>query len=510
MDNDETALLPRQTPTASRPPNNDRTFLLPKRTPGAGMPARADGWSAGAPVDVAAAGRARSLTTLAWLLPTLTMAALGTVRATWPNLDAYELATWGAARSSWDQLWQSRGDADVTTLPYHLFIRLWSTLAGTSDLALRMPSILAMSAAAALTAVLASRLAGPKVGLLASLLLVAVPTTSRYAQTAGPEALAVLTALVATLVLVTLLDKGGTGRIIGYTAALMAMTLSHGATLTVVVAHFLVVLAMRRRLTLPWLLAAFLGTTPITALLLMDPPAWLRQLALGSADLPPADALATTLFGLALLGGMTTGLALFSLSLKKPAVVFTTWALVPLAGLYLAVRLTPYEPVPLLFFAMPAWVSLAALTLGRVVVVRGLAVCLVIAALGMNAQISVRGTEGHGQAPAALADRLGAEFKSGDVVIYGPTAKDAQVGRDVVARYVPENRRPGDVLATRPPRTAGFLYAEECPDVAACLGDAPRVWLVRPQSAGDPLAGLPAAKADLLRTAFVPHWMIQV
>lgn len=529
MDDDKTAVIPRQeasprseasprpearprpgatpgpAPDAPRPAaNNDATFLMPKVR--AGETDRAtpttDGWAGQAPVDGTAEGRARSLRTLAWLLPTLAMAGIGAVRASWPDLDRSELAAWGAARSSWGQLWSSAADGDVTSAPYQLLVRLWTTLAGTSDLALRAPSILAMTLATLVTARLANRLAGARVGLLAGLLLVAVPTTSRYAQTAAPEALALLGALLATLALVTLLDRPGAWPVVGYTLALMFMTAAHVATLTVLVAHLVVVVAMRRRRLPAWLLAALVGTAPTVTLLVLAPPTWLRAATFRPGGLPPADDLATVLFGLALIGGVTAGLAVFSLSVKKPAVVFSAWGLLPLGGLYLATRVAPGDPAALVFFALPAWVCLAALTLGRAVVVRGLAVVLLIAAVGLNAQIGVREPAGHGHAPAALAARLTSEFKPGDVVVHGPTVQDGQFGRDVVARYVPADRQPADVLATRPPRTDGARYAQECEDVARCLADAPRVWLIRP-AGGDALAGFPPAKADPLRARYV-------
>ena len=50
--------------------------------------------------------------------------------------------------------------------------------------------------------------------------------------------------------------------------------------------------------------------------------------------------------------------------------------------------------------------------------------------------------------------------------------------------------RPHDVLATHPPRTDGLLLATECLDVATCLGDPERLWVVRIGNLTDPFAGI--------------------
>jgi mannosyltransferase len=58
------------------------------------------------------------------------------------------------------------------------------------------------------------------------------------------------------------------------------------------------------------------------------------------------------------------------------------------------------------------------------------------------------------------------------------------------------------VLQTRPPRTGGVLFASECPDVAACLGATPRLWVVRVGRQPDPLTGIGPTKEGVLRRRF--------
>ncbi len=130
------------------------------------------------------------LAPLYWLAPALLTFALGCWRARRPALWADELATWSAVRLSWSQLWQLLGQVDATVGPYYAALKLWTDLAGTGNLALRLPSVLAMAGAAGLVTVLGTRLSGGsrRTGLLAGLLFAVVPAASRYAQEARPYA----------------------------------------------------------------------------------------------------------------------------------------------------------------------------------------------------------------------------------------------------------------------------------------------------------------------------------
>ncbi|MGN6791609.1 MAG: glycosyltransferase family 39 protein, partial [Streptosporangiaceae bacterium] len=86
---------------------------------------------------------------------------------------------------------------------------------GRSEIALRVPSLIAMSLAAGLTAALGMRLAraiglsaAPAVGLIAGLLLTALPVTTRYAQEGRPYAMVMLFAVFTTYMLVVAAARG--------------------------------------------------------------------------------------------------------------------------------------------------------------------------------------------------------------------------------------------------------------------------------------------------------------
>src|SRR6266545_4890425 len=130
----------------------------------------------------------RRVVRFSWAWPAVLVLVLSGYQLTRPALWADELATWGAVRLGWGP-------------------------------ALRLPSVLAMAAAAGLLSILGARVAGRPAGLLAGLAFAVVPTTSRYAQEARPYAFAILFAVLASLALVWLLDRPGWPRAALYAVA---------------------------------------------------------------------------------------------------------------------------------------------------------------------------------------------------------------------------------------------------------------------------------------------------
>lgn len=482
-DPDQTLVLPRQRMAAT-------VEEAPRQDPWLAAPARGS-----APVG-GLIGTEAALRRLAWLLTVVFMAAVGLVRAGWSSLSADELTTWALANTSWSELWRLRTEIDILTASYYALIRAWAEVFGTSEFSLRFPSVLAMVAAAGAMAALVSRLVSPRAGVVAGLLFVAVPTTSRYAHEAGPEALTVAFAVLATVALVWFFERPRLWRWAGYAGAVVLLGLSQGAALLLLVGHAGAVLALRRRVLPGWILAAVVGSMPVAVLLITGPRPWPVQAGAGLS----VTRLAETLFGLAVLGGAIVGLSLAALSWKKPAGVFTTAAVLPLAGLYPAATFSGIGLSELVLFTLPFWVCLAATALDRAPVVRGLVAVALVAIVGLSTQLDIRADDGHGLAARQVAGVLNTQLQPGDAILYGPTSRDEQVGRDLVARYVVAD--PADVLAENQPRTGGRLLAEECVDVDFCLGDAPRVWLFRADVNVDPLDGLPAAKDGALRVRY--------
>jgi mannosyltransferase len=489
-------------------PANDQTALLPKQR--APLPeeaaSSADAWGrrTNDPADEdGLAGQRRALGHLAWLLPTLLMAALALVRATWPSQRASELDAWGFVLRPWHEVWPLLANVDTTSAPYYLGLKGWAEIFGSSDFALRLPAILAMVAATALLTRLGSNLLTPRAGFVAGIFFAILPTTSRYAQEIGPQALIICLAVLATFSLVRLFNRPSPGRTLGYAVTVTLLGLISAPALALLAGHAVAVLTMRRRIFLSWLIAVLVGLVPVAGLfyLLQAPKVGFGWTS--PVDLPEITRLPQDLFGMALLAGIVVGLGLLSFSFRKPAVIFTTWAVGPVLVLYVASQFSPVWRPEALLFTLPAWTLLAGTALLRAPVVRSVFTALLISLFAVPTQVNIRARDGHGQAGAALATVLAENFAAGDVIVYGPGPADGRIGRDLVARYLPASPQAKDSLMTRAPRTDGQLFAEECADVAKCLGAAPRVWLLRASPTEDVLAGMPAAKDGELRTRYV-------
>jgi mannosyltransferase len=448
---------------------------------------------------------------LYWLWPGLLTLGYGLWDVRRPALWADELATWGAVRLSWRSLVRLLGNVDAVVGPYYAVVKVWTQLAGTGTLALRLPSVLAMAAAASVLALLGAELAGRWAGALAGLILATTPATTRYAQEARPYAVTILLAVLATLLLVHLAQRPAPLICAGYAVCVLALGAAHLVALLLLPAHLLLVW---RRALRPWAVAAGLGVLPLLPLALLG----LRQAAQVSW-IQPADwqaLLATpeTLFAAGAVAGVVIALALPALGRAPRRLVIAGWALVPVAGLYLISQVTPLYWPRYLLYTLPAWTLLAALTLARLSRPRAVALLAVLIVLGYPAQVAVREIDGHSHADSRAAGIIAANRRPGDAIAYKlDDQPEPWEARDLIERYVPPGRRPLDVFALAAQRTGGHLLAPECRDLAACLdaADPPRIWVLRFGVQTDPLAGLGQPKEELLRARYrLEHlWLVK-
>ncbi|MGY4911847.1 glycosyltransferase family 39 protein [Micromonospora aurantiaca (nom. illeg.)] len=361
------------------------TMVLPRL----GDAAVEDPWGEDRPrrVTARAATAAWRWRIAAWLLPAAMMGALGAARITASAPSAGELATRRAATSPWPGIGAALTGDEVALGPYHLLLRGWAALFGAADLALRVPSLLAMIGAAALVGALAARIATPAAGLAAGAIFAVLPTSIRYAQEAQPYALAVFAAVLATWLLVPALDRPGLPRLVPYAGAVLLLGLCQPVALLLLAGHGWTVLAFRRRVAVRWLAAVVLGLLPVAALL----AAGLRDGGhLASGVRPGAAVLAATpgdLFGVAALGGVLAGLALFSLPLRYAAAICTAWALVPALGLLALAQAVPVWSAVNLLFTVPAWAVLGGVALSRARAVGAVAVLALVALPAVAAQL---------------------------------------------------------------------------------------------------------------------------
>jgi mannosyltransferase len=452
------------------------------------------------------------LATVAWSVPAVIMAAVGAIGVWSAPLSVAELTTWRFAATPERDFWTLLGDAGGAQAPYLVLMRLWATVAGTSDVALRLPSVLAMAAAAALVAALGVRLAGLRVGFAAGVLFAALPATARFAQDAGPDALALCAALAATLLLARLLDRARGRTYVGYAVAVALLGLVHAAAVPALILAHGVTLAVLRvpvRRAGAWLLAAVAGAVPVVpfAVLWIGDLGPVRPGATATLTWAAARAMPADLLGGALLAGAVLALAFVGASMRRPVIVATVWLFVTVAAVAVASAFTPLWEPRYLLAAVPGVVLLAAVALRQFSLARGLAVMIAVALLGVAGHVAIRGPAGHGPATRGVGAVLRANVQAGDAAIYGPVdGPDQRAARLAVARYAGPRHRPDDVLARFEPGRTGGADIAECAgaEVVTCLGRPDRVWVVRARTLDDPLAGLDPAKQEALRSGYTP------
>ncbi|MEV0992142.1 glycosyltransferase family 39 protein [Streptomyces sp. NPDC049949] len=117
-----------------------------------------------------------------------------------------EAATWQVAGRSTGEIVDMLGNVDAVHGLYYLLMHGLFELFGASTTTLRLPSVLAVAAAAACVAVIGRRLAGSWAGLGGGLALGLLPAVQFYLQEGRPYALVAAGAALSTLLLVSLLS----------------------------------------------------------------------------------------------------------------------------------------------------------------------------------------------------------------------------------------------------------------------------------------------------------------
>jgi hypothetical protein len=177
-------------------------------------------------------------------LPLIALAVLAAVVLIWvgqlpSSLWIDELGTFwvidGDLASTADRAWRFHGQ---TPLYYTM---LWSVtqLLGTSELVLRLPSLLSMLATAFLLYRFAARLFGQGAAIVALAIFVVYPNVGIYAADARPYALALLATLIATMLIESWLRTFERKQAVFYGLAAAAIVYVHYVFASILVAHAL-------------------------------------------------------------------------------------------------------------------------------------------------------------------------------------------------------------------------------------------------------------------------------
>jgi mannosyltransferase len=452
-------------------------------------------------------------------VPAVVMACVALWSVSGASLWRDEASTLSAIRRPLPQLWHMLGRTDAVHGLYYLMMWPVARVLGTSAAGVRLPSVIAVAAAALGVAVLGRRLVSPRAGLLAGLLFVLLPVTSRYGQEARSYAMVMALAVLASYLLARADAAARPGRWLGWYALVVAlMGWANLMSLLLVPAHALTRL-WNARAARPgpgrprpqpprwagWLTAvstAGVLVIPIVAIAWHQQHGTARFLHLTNwaalASVPngligswPVLAVTIPLVAAGIWRATQGHAALARLALP--------WLALP-APVLLAVGLfTPVFTTRYVLFCVPAVALLAGSGLDRLVTrladhpaaaagpatrrkVIAAAAIAVIAVLGLPSQLAYRQPGGHLDNFRELAQVLGANERPGDAVIYDP-----EYWRQISAAYPAPFARLRDIALARTPDQEDDFTGTQVPtaQLIARLGTVRRAWVI----AIDPFLG---------------------
>jgi mannosyltransferase len=355
-----------------------------------------------------------------------------------PSFWRDEAATLSATHRSLPDLFRLLANQDAVHGGYYLLMWCVVRLGGSGALAARLPSALAMAAAAGLVTVLGRRLVSARAGMAAGLVFAVLPPVSWFGQDARPFATETALACAASYLFVRVLDASGRRRrrwLGGYGLALVLLGLANVFGLLLVAAHGLTLAAARsgrdRRLVRGWLMTvAAAGAVMLPAAVLdwterrqirwlqaagAPSPVYVERLV-GSVRLAPVLLLiAACAIAVSALRGRT-GLRADWPS-RLPALCLP-WLLLPPAVLLAVSQLQPVYTFRYIVFCVPATALLVGAALAAVGRAATCAALVVIALIALPAQLSERGPAGHGDGIRQLDQILSVQRRPGDVVLY--------------------------------------------------------------------------------------------
>ena len=446
----------------------------------------------------------------AWLIPAC--AALATLavmlwRIGVPSLWRDEGATLSAAHRSLPQLIRMLGHLDAVHGTYYLLIWLLVRVAGRGELALRLPSAVAMAAAAGLLTALGRRLVSPAAGLAAGLAFAAIPAVSWFGQDARPFALETAAATAASYCFARFLGDGAARWARWYAVSLIGLGLADIFGLLLIAAHGTTLLMLHRQhgrqdgrqLARRWLATV---TVAVLALLPLEVLAWSQRGQVSWLRTPLAASLANTGRLAGTPGALLTVAVIMAAALAVTALAgwsrFTAvwpgrlaalglpWLLVPPALLIAASQVQPVYMFRYIVFCEPAVALLIGAGLAALGRVAGPAALVLIVLAGLPAQLGERGPDGHSDNIRGMDQIIAQHARPGDGVIYpqGPGMTS------FAAAYPYGLARLRDLTAGRSPAQAGTISGSNAPwrVVRGRLSQVSRVWVAE---ADTPLPGRP-------------------
>ncbi|MDQ1644029.1 MAG: mannosyltransferase [Cryptosporangiaceae bacterium] len=420
-----------------------------------------------------------------WLVPVLASFAVVLWHIGRPQLWRDELFTWVRSTMSLGEIYQVIHEVDSVFVPYYIAMHGWTAVAGTSVIALRLPSAVAMTIAAGVIAVLGKRLFGPLAGLVAGLLFALIPATSRFGQEAKPHIFALLFVALSTLLLLRALERPHWSRWSLYALTCSLIGFSHLLAYVAVFAHGVAVLALHwrdRRILISALGAVAVSTIPVGLLAAAgyankDGMAWLPLTTQQTLYDFPVKLFSASIFhisGDGLFAGIVLALAVVAISvLGRRAAVPAILAVVPPVVLIAAGSVQHVYHPRYLLYTLVGWILLAAAYAVRLRPAVTIGLGLVLGFLALPGQLTERQPNGHGDyGVEAMAGIMATRAHTGDAVMYQVSAGDwLSVG---TAYYLP--RAPQHAAGA--PHTEHDLRRVECTGMTTCSVPSGPLWVL--------------------------------
>ncbi|MER5844172.1 glycosyltransferase family 39 protein [Streptomyces prasinus] len=178
---------------------------------------------------------ARAVVVLAPMLLTIALGLWGIRRKN--TMWGDEAVTYQLAHRDLSQIWLTAQHVDLVHALHYAVMHEVFGLFGAGLLTLRLPSVLAMSAAAGAVGLLGLRLAGPRVGLLAGLVFPLLPQVQKYTQEGRSYAMVCALVAWATYVLVAGVARHARRRWAVYGCTVLLACLLHEFAVLALVAH---------------------------------------------------------------------------------------------------------------------------------------------------------------------------------------------------------------------------------------------------------------------------------
>ncbi len=456
-----------------------------------------------------------------------------------------------AARRSAGQIFALLRHTDAVNGTYYLLLHPVIALAGSSEATVRLPSVLAMTVATAMTAAIGRRLAAagglpaPAVtGAIAGLFLAAAPLVTRYAQEARSYAFVAMMATIASYLLLRALADPRWRWWAGYALAIVLGGLFNLLALLLLAAHGITVLAVwaRRGAAQPpaapavtarplrWLAACAAAGLVLSPLLVLgylqrQQISWLGKPTLHTAlDLAVAFAGSKLLLvpvALVALAGLAAGLVPGPAVRLPAAAVALPWLAAPPLILLLVSQVSPMYDGRYVVYCLPALALLSAaglswlaqvtqLTAGRRLGLTpaagwlpSLVVAVGLAALVVQPQQQIRAASSKPDNLRLGSAIVAAYEQPGDAVFYLPPNM-----RSLSLGYPAPYRRLRDVTAAKSPLAAANLIGTTVSPAVLRqrMAGVTRVWVVT--GSANHLLPKPVTPLEKTELALIAHWRL--